>query len=254
MQDKLENHGQLNCTDCDQLLAEAVDDRLTAPALERFRMHAEACATCGPLFTLAKAGRSWLRQLEEAEPPANLVHNILAVTSLRAAETGHTTAAADWRQRLSGWFAPRLAPALRGMMQPRFAMTAAMAFFSVTMVLSVTGVKASQLRNVDLRPNSIWTNASIQYHETTAKLIRYYENNRLVYKLESQVKAFKAATANSDEPGTDNEKSKPQPPGKDPHKKTPGDPKNEQNQNYTFEQDGSLMAMDRATAPMRKEA
>src|SRR5215831_12270440 len=137
------DHAQsgMPCSEFDALLMEAVEGSLSDDQMQRFRSHAETCGVCGPLFADAKAGFSWLRSLEPVEPPANLVHNILAATSEQDAAMKKTApreelSAAD---RLRRWFVP----ALSHLFQPRMAGTFAMAFFSLTLLLNVTGVKLS---------------------------------------------------------------------------------------------------------------
>jgi len=68
------------CSEFDALLMEAVEGKLTGEQAERFRSHADSCGVCGPLFADAKSGFTWLQSLAEVEPPARLVHNILAAT------------------------------------------------------------------------------------------------------------------------------------------------------------------------------
>ena len=237
MASNYQNEGkQLSCTDFDLLLTEAIDGLLAGEQLAAFRAHADACATCGPLFTLAQQGQSWLKQMEEVEPPANLVPNILAVTSMREAKATATAIPAQpgWGQRVADW----AIPAVRGMMQPRFAMTAAMAFFSVSLVLNVSGVKWSTVSRMDLRPAAILNQASVQYHETTSKLIRYYDNNRLVYKLQSAVDAFNSGKQKEED------KNKPQDEKKKDRKNDKKEQReHEQNENYTLQEDGTLLAI-----------
>jgi hypothetical protein len=171
--------------------------------LAEFRAHAEACSNCGPLFTQAQAGMQWLMQLEEVEPPANLVHNILAATSMQApvmAPAGEfDTERPSWLRRLSDWVSPALTPVLVSAMQPRYAMTLAATFFSITMLLNATGFRLKDLRHVDLRPSAISTSASLQYHATTAKVVKYYENMRIVYRLQSQWEQIKRSTGEGEQ-------------------------------------------------------
>ena len=73
----------MECTEFEALLSEAMDGdgRLSPARKESFDAHRRVCAVCGPLFAEVQAGREWLRSLEEIEPPAHLVHNILVATS-----------------------------------------------------------------------------------------------------------------------------------------------------------------------------
>ena len=83
------------CSEFDALLMEAVEGKLNPEQTERFRSHADSCGVCGPLFADAKSGFAWLQSLAEVEPPANLVHNILAATSEQDAALRRSKPAAD---------------------------------------------------------------------------------------------------------------------------------------------------------------
>ena len=48
--------------------------------LAAFEAHQQSCAACRTMVEEARAGMHWLKGLDEAEPPRNLVHNILAQT------------------------------------------------------------------------------------------------------------------------------------------------------------------------------
>jgi anti-sigma factor RsiW len=73
---------------------------------------------------------------------------------------------------------------LHTMMQPRLAMTAAMAFFSIALTLNLTGVRLTDLRASDLKP----VNLKRSFYQADASVVRYYENLRVVYELESRVR------------------------------------------------------------------
>jgi anti-sigma factor RsiW len=84
-------------------------------------------------------------------------------------------------------FRSRLTHGLRSfgqtILQPRLAMTAAMAFFSIALTMNLTGVHLSSLRASDLKPSSIMRSC----YETKARVARYSDNLRVVYELESRV-------------------------------------------------------------------
>lgn len=186
-------HG-MQCAEFDALLTDALDGTLSAAKLASFEQHKSACATCGAMFAEAEAGLKWLETLYEVEPPTNLVHNILAVTSGRT-ETVPVVAPQKppvW-DRVRAWVQPHVAPLLT----PRFAMSMAMAFFSITMVMNVAGIRIRDLRKVDLTPSGI----TKTYYESQARVVKYYENIRLVYEIESRVRDLKRATTNNDNGG-----------------------------------------------------
>jgi hypothetical protein len=192
-----EHQGGMDCAQFEALLSEALDGALSKPVLAGFRAHAEICADCGPMLAAAQAGMSWLKSLPEVEPPRNLVHNILVATSGAAAgaplrQAGPTS---RWRDRLREW----TRPAFSAVRQPRFALSLGMAFFSVTVLLNAAGLHLSSLRSADLRPSAIQENLTRSYNETTARAVKYYENIRLVYEIESRVREIRNATREEDQ-------------------------------------------------------
>ena len=190
---------ELTCSDFDALLSDALDGTLSTLAQRRFDLHRQSCPTCGPLFAETSAGLNWLSALEEIEPPTNLVHNILAATTT---QTVTATAAAPklaWKQRLSELLSDVLAPARALVRQPRMAMTGAMAVFSITLSLNMAGVKLTDLRHVDLRPSAIKEQATMRYYETTSRVVKYYENIRLVYEVQAYVQEIKRATTTEEQ-------------------------------------------------------
>jgi hypothetical protein len=252
-QDKSGGSNSVHCADFDARLADLLDGAMAGAELETFRAHAEACMDCGTLFTQAKAGMDWLKALPEVEPPANLVHNILAATTHVESKikVGTPALAADtgwWQRATSG-----LRPGLGVLLQPRLAMTAAMAFFSVSMLLNVAGVSWKDVKNLDLRPSAITSSASMQYHETTAKVVKYYENIRFVYEFETRVRELKKAA-------TSDEQTTPAPAGDKQQKKdgtnqddSSQNPPKEQNEKYSLEKTDVVMAkLDAGEVPVVK--
>ena len=203
----MENRGQfeggrgpaVTCAEFDALLTDALDGVLSAALKQRFDLHRQQCATCGPLFEEASAGWKWLDALEQVEPPTNLVHNILAATSMQSQAALAAAPKLGWKERLSVIANDVLAPMRALARQPRVAMTAAMALFSITLTLNLIGVKISDLRHIDLRPSAIKQNAAMKYYETSSRVVKYYENIRLVYEVESRLQELKRATSNTEE-------------------------------------------------------
>jgi hypothetical protein len=189
----------MNCAEFDTLLSDALDGVLSATSQRRFDAHRQQCATCGPLFRDTSAGFNWLGTLEEVESPASLVHNILAATSMQSAAAQATAPKLGWKEKLSALGSDLLAPVRVMVRQPRLAMTAAMALFSVSLTLNLVGVKVSDIRHLDWRPSAIRQQATMKYYETSSRVVKYYENIRLVYEVESRLQELKRATSNTDE-------------------------------------------------------
>ncbi len=71
----------MQCAEFERTLSDALDEKLDAQTLAGFQTHARSCSVCGPLLTGADAGRRWLKSLEDVEPSAHLIENILVATS-----------------------------------------------------------------------------------------------------------------------------------------------------------------------------
>ncbi|MGB7864830.1 MAG: hypothetical protein WCF74_15680, partial [Candidatus Sulfotelmatobacter sp.] len=184
------------------------------------------CSACGPLFAEVEAGRSWLKDLTEVEPPVSLVMNILASTTGVDTQRLRVNVAApvrvSWIEKAQAWASGAMQPIWGTVRQPRFAMSFGMAFFSLSVALSVLGVKPADLRQVSLRPAAI----RHTYYNTQARVVRYYENIRFVYEVESRVREFKRnVTPTEPAPETDKEK-------KDHKNDTTQQPEQKQERNY----------------------
>ncbi|MFZ0951124.1 MAG: zf-HC2 domain-containing protein [Candidatus Sulfotelmatobacter sp.] len=222
----LTNHG-IECHEFDTLLSDALDGVLTGAQLDTFHAHARTCSACGPLLADVTAGRNWLKDLTEVEPPVSLVNNILASTTgvdtqrlrvnVPASQPG-----ASWLERLQAWASQALQPMWATVRQPRFAMSFAMAFFSLSVALSVLGVKPADLRQLSLRPTVL----RHTYYNTQARVVRYYENIRLVYEVESRVRELRRTVTPAAEPAPEKDK-------KDHKNDTTEQPEQKQERNYS---------------------
>src|SRR5271167_2960445 len=138
----------MQCVEVEALLAEALDGTLHGSALAAFEAHRDSCPACRTMVEEATAGMHWLKALDEVEPPRNLVHNILAQT-IGALPSEHAVVSPSgegWLHKLKGRLAPIFAPVAT----PRFAMSFGMAFFSITLLLSIAGLHISDIRRLDL--------------------------------------------------------------------------------------------------------
>ena len=231
-------HG-MECTEFEALLSEAMDrDGQLSPARrESFDAHRRVCAVCGPLFAEVQAGQQWLRSLEAVEPPAHLVHNILAATSgvlstrPLAAREGRTT---PFGERLREAWDSFFAPVSAFVRQPRFVMSFGMIFFSFSLALNVAGVKPGDVAKVDLRPSAL----RHAYRDAQIRVVKYYDNIRFVYEIESKVRELKRANTPA-EPGPAYQKNEQKENRKND---TSGQPEQRQDRNYSQEYSQPVLA------------
>jgi len=112
-------------------------------------------------------------------------------------------------------------------------MSFAMAFFSLSITLTLAGVKVTDVKNMVAHPSMLRKNAVLGFTHVEAKVASYYENLRLVYQVQAKVRELKKnttpVTGSGGENRQQNRKSAPE----------DGRPKDE---NYSMERDSGLIA------------
>ncbi len=233
------NNG-MQCHEFDGLLSDALDGVLTGTKLDTFHAHARTCSVCGPLFAEVTAGRNWLKDLTEVEPPAGFVNNILASTtgvdtqrlrvnvSTSMLQQPRASFRPSWWERAQAWASGAIQPIWGTVRQPRFAMSFGMAFFSLSVGLSVLGVKPADLRSVSLRPAAI----RHTYYNMQARVVRYYDNIKLVYEVQAAVRVLKRNV----------EPAETAPAKKDHKNDTTQQPEQKQDRNYSQNENHLILA------------
>jgi hypothetical protein len=206
-----------HCAQCEAMLSDALDGTLSATDQATFDLHMAGCPTCATMLADAQRGAAWMEMLKSPrpEPPITLLERIIAQTSAQTSGkdaalatppivlgstdrlrtpntiTGPTLVPSSVQPAFATNVIPfrtRLTQGFRSlgqtMLQPRLAMTAAMAFFSIALTLNLTGVRITDLRASDFKPSSIMRSA----YEAKARVVRYSDNLRVVYELESRVR------------------------------------------------------------------
>ena len=240
-------HG-VDCTEFDAWLSAAMDGDFgggvgaTNQDRESFEAHRRVCPNCGPMFAEVQAGREWLRGLEAVEPPAYLVHNILAATSgvlsTRTAGLRADGRSTPFGERLREGWDSFFSPVAAFVRQPRFVMSFGMIFFSFSLAMSAAGVKAKDVAKVDLRPSAL----RHAYNDAQIKVVQYYDNIRLVYEFESKVRELKRANTPA-EPGASEQKDNRN------KSNTSGQPEQRQDRNYSQEYSQPIMVALRGAKP-----
>jgi hypothetical protein len=201
---------ELRCEEWEALLADALDGMMPAAESASFESHSHSCAACAGLLAQSREGQEWMRFLHfEPEAPADLVDRILGRTS---------GAVADRPLAVYGAPIPAGGPSVLPLPRRRFVwdtrlmMTAAMAFFSIALTLNLAGVQLTHLKLSDLTPASIESNLTRQFYGAKSQLVRYYDNLRFVYEVESKMRELR---------GDDNAQPAAQPQNGQPQQKTP---------------------------------
>jgi Putative zinc-finger len=250
-----------HCAQCEAMLSDALDGALSATDKVTFDLHLTGCPTCAAMFADAQRGAAWMEMLKypRPEPPTTLLERIIAETSGKDAALANPPIVLGATDRLrtpntlTGQ--PVLAPSLatqpvfastnvipfrtrltqgfrslgQTMLQPRLAMTAAMAFFSIALTLNLTGVRITDLRPSDLKPSSIVRSVSL----AKARVVRYSDNLRVVYELQTRVRDLQSSSDDSRSGNTQAPQNNPaagQQPGDQNQNQKPGSQKQDQKQ------------------------
>jgi len=187
-----------NCVACEELFADALDNLLSPADQFFFEQHLRTCASCGESFSQAQRGAAWLELLKTSrpEPSASLIERILDQTTGGEAPVAIPTIAGTPAVVSNVIpFAPRPVTRFtrftRIAMEPRLAMTAAMAFFSIALTLNLLGVRLDQIKAANFSP----TNLKQTYFQANATAVRYYDNLKVVRVLESRVDDIRQSNA-----------------------------------------------------------
>jgi hypothetical protein len=186
----------LDCVRCEAMLADAVDGMLSQEEQGFFQSHVGECGPCAQLLAEGRRGAAWLEMLRTPapQPSSALLEKILAQTSgaIHPIPIGNPAPAMAPGYSNVLPFPRRAAAALRATgfgrvaFEPRIAMTAAMAFFSIALTMDLMGVNPLDVRAGDLSPSGLHRS----FAEMNARVVQYYEGLRVVYELESRVHDF----------------------------------------------------------------
>jgi hypothetical protein len=212
------------CGQWETLLADALDGLLRPEDEATFTAHKAVCPACSALFEEARRGREWLEFLSpEPEVPAGLLDKILAQTGPgQVAGYGLVTGGGNVVPMIPAWQRPGLAGQVRRFAEPRLMMTAAMAFFSIAMTLNLTGVRLTDLRLSNLRPNAVRSFMERRLTMASTPIIRYYDHLRLVYEVQSRMRELRRTTEGGGQPAGESNRRKPQDSTPGESKQVPG--------------------------------
>ena len=200
-------------------LSDAADGLLSDAEQLDVERHILTCAGCAWELADAQRGAAWLALLKghTPEPPVTLLSAILEKTSgadplganadsameilpevagtashaLRIAlpvEAARTETAGIW-QRIGRWLGT--GAGFGSILQPRLAMTTAMAFLSICLTLNLLGISVRNFSAESLRPGELQRTVA----DTGASLVRSFEGIRMVYRVESRVNEWRTAAS-----------------------------------------------------------
>jgi len=185
------------CGQWEMLLADALDGLLRPEDEATFATHMATCAACTEMFEEARRGREWLEFLSpEPEVPAHLLETILSGTGHGLGTPGRLAVAGapNVMAMPPVWQQTGFSGRLKRFAEPRLMMTAAMAFFSIALTLSMAGVRFDMVKVGDLRPGTVRSALEKRIMTASTPIVRYYDHLRFVYEVESRMRELRRET------------------------------------------------------------
>jgi hypothetical protein len=169
----------MTCADFELLLSDYVDGNVTGEQRLAFEAHAERCTECSELRRDVSLAVSFVARAAEVTPPPELITRIVY-----HAPRGRIRDDAEYR----GFFSRTFSQWLQPMLQPRVAMGMAMTILSFAMLGRCTGFRVQEIKPSDLNPKLVWNGLEDKAYRSWDRTVKYYENLRVVYEIETRLK------------------------------------------------------------------
>jgi hypothetical protein len=172
----------MNCADLEALICDYVDGTLHGEQKTAVEEHLSTCASCAELARDSAGAVAFMERAAAVDPPAELLTRILfEIPQARVhARATHSL----WSRLKTKWIEPVL--------QPRFAMGMAMTILSFAMLGRFAGryvgIEMRQIKPSDLNPVAVWTAVEDEAFRMWERGVKYYENLRLVYEIQTRLK------------------------------------------------------------------
>ena len=168
----------MTCSELDILLCDYLDGALSPGDARSVETHLESCSACAEMAKDARLAMAFMERAADAEPPPQLMTRILHETaSGRHGRLGRPSGIRSWFAGALGWI-----------LQPRLVMGMALTIFSFSMMARCPGISPRQLRPSDMDPKKIWAALDDQAHRTWERSLKFYENIKVVYEIQSRLR------------------------------------------------------------------
>ena len=168
----------MNCAELESSICDYVDGTLAPAAKAEVESHLAECRACADLARDSAAAVSFIESAADVEPPPELITRILYDAPWRSGQAKPS----GWRRRLRAFLGPVL--------HPRFVMGLAMTILSFSLLKSFVPAGLRQLKPGDLSPSAVWTSLDDRAHRAWARTVKYYENLKVVYQIQTMLREW----------------------------------------------------------------
>jgi hypothetical protein len=176
----------MDCAEFEVLLSDYLDGTLDAAGRAALEQHAAGCSGCREFMEEVAGAVRFAKMAAPVVPPPELITRI-AFYAPAARLRLPFERQGFWSKLAERWVRPVL--------QPRFAMGMAMTILSFAMLERCTGVPVSHIQAADLSPQRVWSGVEDRALRVRDRAVKYYENIRLVYEIESRIKELQDSPA-----------------------------------------------------------
>lgn len=216
----------LTCAQTEPLFTEYLDGLLSPTNSLAMDAHLASCPACRAMAEDMRLAMRFTRDAGAVEPPPELIARILEQT------TGQKlSGVAAFRLRFADWWSRTMRPVLRPVLEPRFALGMAMTVISCSMLLGLAGVDVRRIKMSDLAPVNLVYNAHRGVALAGAHVVKYYENLRVVYEIQTQLQEMRGPDQGTGQSEPAPAPSKPKP-GTSP-RSGPGSVPDKRNDNHS---------------------
>jgi len=168
----------MTCAEAELLIC----DYATLRSAERFELerHLADCPGCAELARDSAAAVAFMETAADVEPPPELITKILF-----DAPWAREKQRSKWREGFRALLSPIL--------HPKFAMGMAMTILSLSMLARFVA-PVRQIRPADLRPANVWAGVEERAVRTWARSMKFYENLKIVYQIQTTLKEWQQQT------------------------------------------------------------
>ncbi len=171
----------MNCAEIEILICDYLDSTLPADQKTEVERHFAECAACAELARDSAAAVAFLERVADVEPAPELITRILfdppwSKEKARSRSLG---------KRVTGWFSLVL--------QPKFAMGAAMTILSFSLLSQMAPVR--QFRMSDLRPAAVWNGLTDRIYYVKTRTQKFIESLKFVYEIQTTLHEWQQENA-----------------------------------------------------------